>query len=199
MKSFESICSELIKQPNFWLRMAIGVVLAAIPFVNILAFGYIYRAIRENGNGDDFLLPGFDFSIRNLRDNLLIGVHGIALLLVFLAIPVLAGYLAGLCLFWIGDSMKLLLAYCGLLIGAPAAACSMLLIENIGVLSIRVVWSVFAAVFGTYRRLFVPSFLFLCLMILGVQLLPMAMIGVPIFFGLIFMVAFVRNLKIIHG
>ncbi|MDR1255435.1 MAG: hypothetical protein LBJ94_00705 [Puniceicoccales bacterium] len=199
MDSFESSCRGLVKQPNFWLKIFIGVLLAAIPFANILAFGYIIRAIEENGPEDDFFLPAWDLSSKNLRQNLWLGINGLVLLLVFLGGPVLIGYLIGLGFSWVSDSVQLFLAYCGLLVGAPTAVYAMLHIVNMNeLMSRRVVWIMFSRTINTRWRVIMPSFLFLCIVLLGVQLLPLAALGAPIFFGLIFMVAFMRGLKIME-
>ncbi|MDR2436187.1 MAG: hypothetical protein LBD33_02665 [Puniceicoccales bacterium] len=198
MKSFESNCRELVRQPNFWLKMFIGIFIAVIPFANILAFGYIGRAIRENGSNADFILPRWDLSVKNLKQNLLIGLNEIALLLIFLGGPIAIGYAMGAGLFWISHSMRLLLAYCGLLVGVPAAAYAMLCAKNVGELAaVKTVWSMFSKAIGTYKHVGIPSFLFLCLLVLDVQLFPAATLGAPMFFGLIFVVAFMRNLKIV--
>jgi hypothetical protein len=200
MKSFESDCRKLIKQPNFWFKMLIGVLIAAIPFVNILSFGYLSRAIRDNNSRDNFILPHWDLSLRNLKQNLLAGINEIALLLIFLGGPVAIGYAIGSGLPWIGHSMQLLLVYCAILIGTPAAVYAMLQIANVGQLaSAKIAWSMFSKTINTYRYVGIPSFLFLCLVVLGMQLFPVATLGAPIFFGLIFVVAFMRDLKIVHG
>ncbi|MDR2720716.1 MAG: hypothetical protein LBB15_00310 [Puniceicoccales bacterium] len=199
MKSFESSCKELTRQPNFWLKMLIGVFIAAVPFVNTLAFGYISRAIRENNSNVDFILPGWDLSVQNLRQNLLIGFNAVVFLLTFLGGPVAIGYAVGSGLFWISYSMRLLLAYCGLLIGTPAGVYAMLHTENVRELaSMRTIWSMFVKAINAYKCVGIPSFLFLGLLALSRQLLPMAMLGAPIFFGLIFVIAFMRNLKIVR-
>jgi hypothetical protein len=199
MESFESTCNELVKQPRFWIKMLIGILIAAVPFANILAFGYLRRTIKENTSGDGFILPQWDFSVQNLRQDFLVGLRELALLLVFLAGPALIGYVLGWLLLWISSSMCLLLAYCGILIGAPAVVYAMLYVKNASdVCSTKVVGSMFMMALRSYKRTIVPSFLFLCLVILNTQLLPRVTIGASIFFGLIFMLAFVRNLKIVH-
>ncbi|MDR3273736.1 MAG: hypothetical protein LBS87_00155 [Puniceicoccales bacterium] len=199
MENFESSCRKFIKQPGFWLKILVGVLLGAIPGINFLSFGYMGRAVKENGQNGSFFLPHWDLSLQNLKQNFLTGVNGVVILLVFLGGPVIVGYMVGLGLFWISDSMRLLLAYFGLFIGAPTAAYAMLYIADLNELaSVRVLWSMFSRTINTCKHVLIPSFLFLCLIILSVQLLPLAMLGAPIFFGLIFVVAFLRNLKIIH-
>jgi hypothetical protein len=109
---------------------------------------------------------------------ILTGVHGVVILLVFLGGPVAIGYMVGLGLFWISDSMRLLLAYFGLFIGVPTAANAMLYIADLNELtSVRVLWSMLSTTINTCKHVLIPSFLFLCLIILSVQLLPLAMLG----------------------
>lgn len=50
---FEEVFNQVIRQPNFWLKLLIGGSLSFIPFVNIFAFGYLYRfsaKVRLTGN-----------------------------------------------------------------------------------------------------------------------------------------------------
>lgn len=199
MESFESICNRLIKQPGFWIKVFIGVILASIPFINIFAFGYLRRLINESSD-DEIILPMWDFSTQNLRFNCIEGLKILLHIVIFLVIPILVGYIIGMCFSWLIESMSLLLAYFGLLIGMPTAVYSMIFIKNINELtSVKVITSVFLITINTYRSLLVPSFLFLCLSILSVQLLPFAMCGGPLFFGLVFIIAFMKNLKVVYN
>ncbi|MDR0595172.1 MAG: hypothetical protein LBF94_00510 [Puniceicoccales bacterium] len=199
MDSFESCCKNLIKQPNFWLKLLIGVLVAAIPIVNILAFGYLGGAIRESGAQDDFILPHWNLSAQRLKQSLLTGISELVILLLFLGGPVIVGYVTGLGLFWVSHSLRLLLAYCGVIIGAPTAVYAMLYVVNINELaSVRIVGTMFWRTIRTWKHVVIPAFLFLCLMVLSIQLLPTITLGGPIFFGLVFIIAFMRSLKIVH-
>jgi hypothetical protein len=139
---------------------------------------YISRAITEKGQSDNCLLPRWDLPLRNLKQNFLVGINGVVILLMFLGGPVAIGYVLGLGLFWISDSMRLLWAYFGLFIGAPAAAYAMLYVADLNELtSVRVLWSMFSGTINTCKHVLIPSFLFLCLIIVDVQILPLATLG----------------------
>ncbi|MDE6432186.1 MAG: hypothetical protein K2L13_02205 [Opitutales bacterium] len=199
MDSFESVCGKLIKQPEFWTRILIGIVVSAIPFVNIFALGYLRRMVDEPDRGDNITLPVWDFSVQNIRYNFIAGLQVLIFLLIFLFVPMGIGYAIGICFSWLSSSMSLFLTYLAFLIGLPTAVYAMLIIRNMDELaSVQIVLAMFKRTIDTYRSLIVPVFLFLCLVILGVQFLPRIMLGMPLFLGLIFMIAFMKNLRIVY-
>lgn len=196
MESFESVCNRLIKQPSFWTSILIGSLISAIPVVNIFALGYLRRMINEQ---DDTSIPMWDFSVQNLKYNFLEGLNVFIFLLIFLLIPMLIGGLFGMCLSLTFGSLSLFFAYVAFLIGLPTSVYALLLVSNPNELSsMQIVFAMFKRTINTYRSLFIPTFLFLLLIVLGVQFLPLAMMEMPLFFGLVFMIAFMKNLKIVN-
>lgn len=199
MDSFESVCNKLIKQPEFWVRVLIGSVIAAIPLVNVFAFGYLRQMIKENDTNDDTILPAWNFSSQNIINNFWDGLLVSVFSLIFLYIPAWLGYGLGYCLSWFFEPMKLLMMYIAFLIGLPTTIYAMLLVKNMDELcSIHIIIMLFKRTIHSYKMLLVPMFLFLCLMILSVQLLPHFMLGMPLFIGMIFMIAFMKNLQIVY-
>ncbi len=199
MESFESICGRLIKKPEFWTRMLIGIVISAIPVINIFSLGYLRQMINEPETEEGTVLPVWDFSVQNFQYHFMGGLQVLLFLLIFLFIPMSAGYILGICLLWISPSMSLFLTYIGFLIGLPTTVYALLMIRNINELSSwQIIFAMFKRTISTYRSLFIPVFLFLCVLILGVQFLPRIMIGIPLFICLVFMIAFMKTLKIVH-
>lgn len=200
MDSFESISSRLIKQPGFWMKICIGIIISIVPLVNIFSLGYLVRVIDENQNEPDIILPIWDFSRQNLKYNFLKGLHVLSLLIVFLFFPMIVAYVIGLGFTWIFSSITILLVDVAFLVGMPTSVYAMFFIKNTNeLLSTRIVSSMFQMTFNTYKSLFIPTFLFLCLNILVFQIFPNIVLGGSLFFGLVFMIAFVRNLKIVYN
>ncbi len=43
MPIFEEVCSRVLRQPRFWMKMFVGGLLSFLPGLNLFAFGYLYR------------------------------------------------------------------------------------------------------------------------------------------------------------
>ena len=54
---FEEVFTQLIRQPDFWLKVLIGGLLSFVPIVNFLAFGYLYRFSLQARRSGQLSLP----------------------------------------------------------------------------------------------------------------------------------------------
>ncbi|MDR1528485.1 MAG: hypothetical protein LBS22_02780 [Puniceicoccales bacterium] len=195
MKSFEEICCDVVKQPKFIKNATIGLILGLIPIVNFFAFGYLVEMGKQSTKSGDLSLPDWPCVKGNFKNTLIENFSlGAIAFFEFILIPCLLGFslfgLVGLEIFGI---------CVGLFISAPAFAYAT--VSD----SLKIPWNAFAIftdfsrvykwVLAHYKKLAIPSALFLCFQVVISFVMPYTLMGAPIFLGLLFMVSYVKQMS----
>ncbi|MDR0693553.1 MAG: hypothetical protein LBF49_03230 [Puniceicoccales bacterium] len=194
MKSFEEICCDVVKQPKFTKNATIGFMLGLIPIINFFAFGYLVGMGKKSATNEGLGLPDWPWTKGNLKNVLIENFSlGAIAFFEFILIPCLLCFaifgLAGLETFGI---------CIGLFISAPAFAYAT--VSD----TLKIPWNAFAMltdftkvykwVIAHYKKLLIPSALFLCFQVVISFAIPHALMGAPIFLGLLFMVSYVKQI-----
>ncbi|MDR2776970.1 MAG: hypothetical protein LBB17_02915 [Puniceicoccales bacterium] len=195
MKSFEEICCGIIKRPNFIKNATIGLILGLIPIINFLAFGYLAEMGKQSTKNENLNLPDWP-SIKGNFKNVLIKNFflGAIAFFEFILIPCL------LCFSVFGLVGLEIFGICvGLFISAPTFAYA--IVSD----SLKIPWNAFAIprdfvkvykwVFIHYKKLAIPSALFLCFQVVVSFAIPCLLMGAPMFLGLLFMVSYVKQMN----
>jgi hypothetical protein len=195
MKSFEEICCGVVKQPKFIKNATIGFILGLIPIINFFAFGYLVGMGKQSAKNEGFTLPDWPCIKGNFKNVLIESFFlGAIAFFEFILIPCLLCFdifgLAGLETFGI---------CIGLFISAPAFAYAT--VSD----TLKIPWNVFAIftdfakvykwIIAHYKKLLIPSALFLCLQVVISFVIPHTLMGAPIFLGLLFMVSYVNQMN----
>ncbi|MDR2602965.1 MAG: hypothetical protein LBC11_00175 [Puniceicoccales bacterium] len=195
MKSIEEICCDVIKQPKFIKNATIGFILGLIPIINLFAFGYLVRMGKQSAKNESLSLPDWPCVKGNLKNVLIENFFlGAITFFEFILIPCLLCFavfgLAGLETFGI---------CIGLFISAPAFAYATTSD------TLKISWNTFVMltdfakvykwVIAHYKKLLIPSALFLCFQIVISFAIPHTLMGAPIFLGLLFMISYVKQMS----
>jgi hypothetical protein len=195
MKSFEEICGVVVKQPKFIKNVTIGFILGLIPIVNFFAFGYLVGMGKQSTKNENLNLPDWPSIKGNFKNVLTKNFSlGAIAFLEFILIPCL------LCLAVFGlFGLKSFGICIGLFISAPAFAYATVS-DNL-----KTSWNAFAIltnfakvykwVFTHYKRLAIPSALFLCFQVVVSFAIPYPLMGAPMFLGLLFLVSYVKQME----
>ncbi|MDR1891253.1 MAG: hypothetical protein LBQ23_03725 [Puniceicoccales bacterium] len=194
MKSFEEICYGVVKQPKFIKNVAIGLILGLIPIINFFAFGYLMEMGKQSMKNKELALPDWPHVKGNSKEILVKNFSiGAIAFLKFILIPCLICFaifgLVGLKTFGI---------CVGLFISAPAFAYAA--VSN----NLETSWNIFGMlteftkvykwVIAHYKKLIIPSALFLCLQMVVSFAIPYTLMGAPIFLGFVFIISYVKQL-----
>ncbi|MCC5834083.1 MAG: DUF4013 domain-containing protein [Opitutales bacterium] len=102
MPGFERIAAEIWKQPGFRRNWLIGGLIASVPVLNLLLFGYLYQYVQRIGEGKGPALQAWRFNRALLEATL----TGVAAALIYLLLPVFVGlflsFMLGSFFVWIG-------------------------------------------------------------------------------------------------
>jgi hypothetical protein len=89
--------------------------------------------------------------------------------------------------------------YIGLLIGAPAFAYATVVGDWITASNLCSIFKKFIKVYRlvitNYKKLLIPSVLFLCFQMMTYLVIPLAFMGASIFFGFLFLIAYVKRIE----
>lgn len=203
MPTFEEICEKLTSDEHFFLRLFVWGLITSVPILNILALGYLYRyaqVVRRSGN---CVLPTTNF--RDWKGLFLDGLRFLLILCLFLVFPVLV----------VGTLAYSVLGGVLLLVGHPAmtifgslfvlltviACLPLALVVFIGpVVTVAALFifqgdprleelarldRILGLVRAAGRRIFVPSFSFCGLLVVG---LPLS--GFALFLGFAVVIAY---------
>ncbi|MDR2629149.1 MAG: hypothetical protein LBC30_04135 [Puniceicoccales bacterium] len=195
MKSFEEICCGVVKQPKFIKNATIGFILGLIPIINFLAFGYLVGMGKPSTNNENLSLPDWPNIKGNLKNVLIKSFFlGVIAFFEFILIPCL------LCFSIFGLAELETFGTCvGLFISAPAFAYatvsdSLKIPRNVLTI-LKDFAKVYKWVFVHYKKLAIPSALFLCFQVVASFAIPYLLMGAPMFLGLLFMVSYVKQMS----
>ncbi|MDR1232818.1 MAG: hypothetical protein LBJ75_00940 [Puniceicoccales bacterium] len=195
MKDFEEICCGAVKQPKFIKNVTIGLILGLIPIINFFAFGYLVGMGKQSMENGNLKLPDWPWGRDNFKNILIENFSlGAIAFFEFILIPCL------LCFALFGLAGLETFGICiGLFISAPAFAYAT--VSD----SLKIPWNAFAIltdlakvykwVIAHYKKLIIPSALFLCFQIVLSFAIPYTLMGAPIFLGLLFMVSYVKQIS----
>ncbi|OHE73396.1 MAG: hypothetical protein A2Y14_02065 [Verrucomicrobia bacterium GWF2_51_19] len=140
----------------------IGSLLCFVPIVNLLAFGYLYRYLKQIRQTHDFSWPRWAEWERLFIE----GVYFFLIALAFFAIPMLLGLLTGAIM------RHTLLGFAlGLFVGAPLFTSALYTFQgNSDWQSLRAVNVIFKRVVAHWAHFIFPSLAFVGFMVLGFPL-----------------------------
>ncbi|MDR2432364.1 MAG: hypothetical protein LBD34_01285 [Puniceicoccales bacterium] len=194
MKNFEEICCGVVKQPKFIKNVTIGFILGLIPIINFFAFGYLVKMGKQSAKNASLSLPDWPCAKGNSKNVLIENFSlGMIAFFEFILIPCL------LCFALFGLAGLETFGICiGLFISAPAFAYAT------ASDTLKIPWNAFVIltdfakvykwVIAHYKKLLIPSALFLCFQIVISFVIPHTLMGAPIFLGLLFMVPYVKQI-----
>ena len=203
MPTFEEICEKLTSDEHFFLRLFLWGLITSVPILNILALGYLYRyaqVVRRSGN---CVLPTANF--RDWKDLFLDGLRFLLILCLFLVFPVLVvGTLAysvlGGVLVMAGHPAMTIFGSLFVLLSVIACLPLALVVFFGPVVTVAALFNfqrdprfeelarldrIVARVRAAGRRIFVPSFSFCGLLVVGLPLL-----GFALFLGFVVVIAY---------
>ena len=85
MPSIEAIYRKIFDDSNVWTKMLIGGLLSFVPVLNIFAFGYLYRYLRNLPDYGEFHLPRWN----HLQGIFIDGLKCIVVFFIYCLIPIL--------------------------------------------------------------------------------------------------------------
>tara|TARA_X000000368_G_scaffold418903_1_gene420624 strand:+ start:3471 stop:4067 length:597 start_codon:yes stop_codon:yes gene_type:complete len=81
MPNFENLFNRLIQNPQFFVSFFVGGLLCFIPIINLFAFGYLYRIVKNIRHTGSFKMPEWDsfeqLFIDGIRMSLIFLVYGL--------------------------------------------------------------------------------------------------------------------------
>jgi hypothetical protein len=92
---FEEVFTQLIRQPDFWLKVLIGGLLSFVPIVNFFAFGYLYRFSLQARRTGQLNLPEWNDWAGLFADGLKFAVVWLAYWLLPLLLALLVSSIFG--------------------------------------------------------------------------------------------------------
>ncbi|MDR2778813.1 MAG: hypothetical protein LBB16_00800 [Puniceicoccales bacterium] len=195
MKNFEEICYSVVKQPKFVKNATIGFILGLIPIINFFAFSYLIKVGKQWTENEELTLLDWSCVTGNLREVLMKNFFvGVIAFLGFILIPCLICFsvfgLAGLGPFGI---------CIGLFISVPAFAYAAVSETSAVSFTASAILSEFVNAYRwviiNYKKLIIPSALFLCFQVVVSFVIPYALMGAPMFLGLLFIIAYVKQMN----
>ncbi len=180
---FEEVFINLVKQRSFAVKALIGGLIAFVPFLNILAFGYLYQFSQENRQSGSLRMPEWDDWQNLFFDGLRFTVVWILYWLLPLSITL--GLSKILSAIGLGALAYLILSVAMLLF--PIIFCSALyrLQMRSEMKDIFDVVLILRMTYLQFTRFILPAFVFLGLF----SLAPM-LYGLTLFFGFTVMIGF---------
>lgn len=203
MPTFEKTCEKLTTDEHFFLRFFLWGLVTSVPILNIFSFGYLYRyaeIVRRTGN---CVLPAANF--RDWKDLFLDGLRFFVILLLFLVFPVLV--VGTLAYFVLGGVLNVFGHPAMTILGSPFVLLTMItclplaLVVFIGpVVMVAALFNfqkdprfeelarldrILGLVRDAGRRVFVPSFSFCGLLVVGLPFL-----GFALFLGFVVLIAY---------
>lgn len=109
MPSLEAVCGRLFGRPGWIPKVLLGGVLCFIPILNLFAFGYLLEYARRLRHSNQWDLP--DWTDHDLPTLLLSGLRFLLLLLVYVGIPLLLGWLLSLVMLGLSFGLLGIIAY----------------------------------------------------------------------------------------
>jgi len=109
MPSLEAVCTRLLSRPGWIPKVLLGGGLSFVPGLNIFALGYLLIYGRRLRRSQSLDLP--DWSEMNLPELFISGLRVFALLIVFVGVPMILGWLVSLLLYFLTFGLLGVVAY----------------------------------------------------------------------------------------
>ncbi|MDR1401437.1 MAG: hypothetical protein LBI81_00570 [Puniceicoccales bacterium] len=197
MKTIEEVCCDVVREPKSVKNILIGLLLGLIPVVNFLSFGYLEKFGKQRDGSEAAIFPGWFSTVpergKNLQKEFLNGAW------VFLEFVLTIGVAMAICHAIFGLISREEFGVCvGLFVSAPAFACA--LVADVSANRKNIRWmlrnigAAYKLAIVNYRKLLIPSILFLCLQITAFFIIPSFFMGAPLFLGFVFLIAYVKQI-----
>ncbi len=109
MPSLEAVCTQLFGRPGWIPKVLLGGCLSFIPGLNLFALGYLFIYGRRLRRNQQFDLP--EWSEMNWPDLFICGMRLFGLLVVYVGIPLIAGWITSLILYFLTFGLLGVVAY----------------------------------------------------------------------------------------
>jgi hypothetical protein len=119
---FEEVSKQLVSQPQFWVKLLIGGGLSFIPFINIFAFGFLYRFSVQLRRTGKISLPEWNDWAGLFSDGLKFGLIWI----VYWALPMALAIMLSIMFLALGLQMLAYLVISAIFFVASTLFCSAL-------------------------------------------------------------------------
>jgi hypothetical protein len=179
--SFESVIRRIMEDSDWVKKLLIGVVIAFIPIVNILALGYVYRYANQVRQERELTLPSWG----DVREMVMPGLYFLAVGFFYYLLPILVGCVLGQ---WL--SIFYVISIAGILIGPALFTSALQEFQTSGenfhsLLNFQVIWD---RVQSCWKLLVIPSLCFAALYLL--LWIHWILWSVAIFVGMLFYLAY---------
>ncbi len=109
MPSLEAVCTRLFGRPGWIPKVLLGGGLSFIPGLNLFALGYLFIYGRNLRRGQQLDLP--EWSEMNLPELFICGLRLFGLLILYIGIPMIIGWITSLILYFLTFGLLGVVAY----------------------------------------------------------------------------------------